>query len=144
MFATISWGMHKLKHTSYVLVPYAHHSCGIPNNIEDIFTFYIFTLLSLALDLVNMLFEKWCSEKIHSRLNIVIRASRALVGILLAHRRSIGSMYWFNAALVQCIVSSGVSGAGMRSVTRITMQQLENTVQSPNAVSMSASVEECW
>ena len=43
-------------------------------------------------------------------------------------------------ALVQCIKLSGVSGAGMESVTRKTMQQSQNTVQSSNAVS---SVEDC-
>ena len=41
------------------------------------------------------------------------------------------------SALGQRIVLSGVFGAGMESVTRITMQQSENTVRSPNAVSMS-------
>ena len=43
------------------------------------------------------------------------------------------------SALGQCIVLSGVSGKGMENVTRIVtpMQQSENTVQSPNAVSMS-------
>ena len=39
-------------------------------------------------------------------------------------------------ALGQCIVLAGVYGAGMESVTRV-MQQSENTVQSPNAVSMT-------
>ena len=38
------------------------------------------------------------------------------------------------SALDQCNMLSVVSGAGMESVTRITMQQSENTVQSPNAV----------
>ena len=40
------------------------------------------------------------------------------------------------SALGQCIVLSGVSGAGIESVTRIVqrMQQSEDTVQSPKAV----------
>ena len=63
-----------------------------------------------------------------------IRASRVLVEIMLAQRRR----RWFSitSVLGQCIVLSGVSGAGMESVTRI-IQQSENTVQSPNAVSMT-------
>ena len=40
----------------------------------------------------------------------------------------------------QCIVLPGVSGTGMESVTRIKRQQSENTVQSPNAVSMSRQI----
>ena len=49
------------------------------------------------------------------------------------------------SALGQCIVLSGVSGARMESVTGIVtgMQMSENTVQSPDAVSMPASVEDC-
>ena len=43
------------------------------------------------------------------------------------HYISIGQMY----------VLSGVSGAGMVSVTRIKMQQSENMAQSPNVVSMT-------
>ena len=49
------------------------------------------------------------------------------------------------SALGQCIVLSGVSDAGMESVIHIVtpMQLSENTVQSPNAVSLLASVEDC-
>ena len=59
---------------------------------------------------------KKCSEKIPSRLNIVIRALRVLVGIMLAQcrRRCPRSI---TSALVQCIVLSGVPSAGMESVT---------------------------
>ena len=41
---------------------------------------------------------------------------------------------------------SGVFSAGMESVTRIVipMQQSENTVQSPNAVSMSGQRQRLW
>ena len=46
------------------------------------------------------------------------------------------------SALGQCIVLSDISSARMECATRIVMQQSENTVQSPNAVSMSASVED--
>ena len=58
-----------------------------------------------------------------------------MVGIMLAQRRR----WWpsITLALGQCIVVSGVSGAGIESVTRITLQHTENIVQSPNAVSMS-------
>ena len=48
------------------------------------------------------------------------------------------------SALGECIVLSGVSGAGMASVTRITMQRSVNTVQSPNAVSMSGQRRRLW
>ena len=50
---------------------------------------------------------------------------------------SIGSMY---------IVLSGVSGAGMEKHHRIVtgIQQSENTVQSPNAVSMSVQRRRLW
>ena len=86
--------------------------------------------------------SKKCSEKIHSRLNIVIRAQRVLVGIMLVrHRRRWPSI---TSALGQCIVSSGVSGAGMKSVTRIIRPQSENTVQSPNAFSMSCQRRRLW
>ena len=44
-------------------------------------------------------------------------------------------------ALHQCIVLSDVSGAGILKIPSI-MQQSEKTAQSPNAVSMTASVEE--
>ena len=47
------------------------------------------------------------------------------------------------SALGQCIVLPGVSGAGMESVTRI-IQQSENTVQSPNAVSMTDQRGSLW
>ena len=47
------------------------------------------------------------------------------------------------SALGQCIVFSGVSGAGMESVTRITIKQSENTVQS-NDVSMSDQRRRLW
>ena len=46
--------------------------------------------------------------------------------------------------LGQCIVLSGVSGPGMESVIRITMQQSENTVQSPNAVSIPGQRRRLW
>ena len=61
---------------------------------------------------------------------------------MLAQRRS----RWpsITSALGQCIVLSGVYGAGMESVTRITMQQSENTVQSPNAVPMSGQRQRLW
>ena len=48
------------------------------------------------------------------------------------------------SALGQCIKLSGVSGAGMESVTRKTMQQSQNTVQSSNAVSMSGQRRRLW
>ena len=48
------------------------------------------------------------------------------------------------SALGQCIVLSCASGAGMESVTRITMQQSENTVQSPDDVSMSGQRRRQW
>ena len=56
-------------------------------------------------------------KNIHSRLNIVIRAYRVLIGIMLAQRRR----PWpsITSVLGQCIVLSGASGAGMESVTRI-------------------------
>ena len=54
---------------------------------------------------------------------------------MLAQRR--GRWLSITSALGQCIVLSGVSGAGIESVTRITMQQTENMAQSPNAISMS-------
>ena len=60
--------------------------------------------------LSTFVFKK-CSEKIHSRLNIVIRAQRVLVGIMLAQRRRRWPI--ITSALGQCIVLSGVSGAGM-------------------------------
>ena len=56
----------------------------------------------------------------------MIRAQRVLVGIMLAQRRR----RWpsITSALGQCSVLSGVSGAGMESVTRIAMQQSEEQV----------------
>ena len=47
------------------------------------------------------------------------------------------------SALGQCIVLSGVFGAGMESVIRIN-QQSENTVQSPNAVAMTGQRRRLW
>ena len=43
----------------------------------------------------------------------------------------------------QCIVLSGVSGAGILKVNSI-MQQSEKTVQSPNAVSMTGQRRRLW
>ena len=91
--------------------------------------------------LSTFVFKK-CSEKIHSRKNIVIRAQKVLVGIILAQRRRRWPI--ITSALGQCIVLSGVSGAGMESVTRITMQRFENTVQSPNAVPISGQRRRLW
>ena len=58
------------------------------------------------------------------------------------------SRWWLSirptSTLGLSIVLSGVSGAGMESVTRITMQQLENTVQAPNAVLMSGQHRRLW
>ena len=48
------------------------------------------------------------------------------------------------SSLDQCIMLAGVSGAGMKSATRITKQEFENTVQSPNAVSMSGQRQRLW
>ena len=50
------------------------------------------------------------------------------------------------SALGQCIVLSGVSGAGIESVTSIVdpMQQSENPVQSTNAVSLSGQYRRLW
>ena len=61
---------------------------------------------------------------------------------MLAQRRR----RWPNiiSALGQCIVLSGVSVDGLESVTRITMQQSENTVQLPMLFQWRASVEDCW
>ena len=56
------------------------------------------------------------------------------------HRRWLS----ITSALSQCIVLSGDSGAGMKSITRITIQQSENTVQLPNAVSMSGQHRRLW
>ena len=47
------------------------------------------------------------------------------------------------SALGQCIVLSGVSGAGIGNVTRI-IQQSEKTAQSPNAVSMTGQRRRLW
>ena len=60
---------------------------------------------------------------------------------MLAQRRR----RWPNiiSALGQCIVLSGVSVDGLESVTRITMQQSENTVQLPMLFQWRASVEDC-
>ena len=91
--------------------------------------------------LCTLVFKK-CSEKIHLRLDIVIRARSVLVGIMLAQCRR----RWpgITSALSQCIVLSGASGVGLESVTRITVQQSENTVQSPHAVSMSGQRRRLW
>ena len=43
-------------------------------------------------------------------------------------------------ALGHCMVLSGFPGAGIESVTRI-MQESENMVQSPNAVSITVNIE---
>ena len=79
---------------------------------------------------------KKCLEK--TIFAIIFVVERVLVGINLnqCHRR------WtsITSALGQCIVLSGVSGAGTESVTRLTMRQSENTVQSSNAVSMTKTV----
>ena len=50
------------------------------------------------------------------------------------------------AASGQCIVCSSVSGAGLKSVTRIVtgMQQSENTVQRFNAVSIAGQRRTLW
>ena len=45
------------------------------------------------------------------------------------------------SALGQCIASSGVSTAGLKSVTSITRKK---TVQSPNAVSMTGQRRRLW
>ena len=47
------------------------------------------------------------------------------------------------SALGQCIVLSGVSGAGMENVTSI-MQQSESTIQSPDAVLMTGLRRTLW
>ena len=47
------------------------------------------------------------------------------------------------SALGRCLMLSGVSGAGMTSVTPI-IQQSENLVQSPNAVSMTGQCQRLW
>ena len=84
--------------------------------------------------LSTFVFKK-CSEKIHSRLNVGIRAWRVLLRIMLALRRR----RWpsITSTSGQRIVLCGVSGAAKQRVTRITMQQSENTIQSPDDVSMS-------
>ena len=71
----------------------------------------------------------------------MIRAQRVLVGIMLAQRRR----RWANirSALGQCIVLSGVSGAGMKRITRMTMQQSENTYNHPMLFQCRASSEDC-
>ena len=63
---------------------------------------------------------------------------------MLAQRRRQWST--ITSALGQCIVLSGVSGAGIESVTRIVsgMQQSENTVQSRNVVLMSGQRRRLW
>ena len=48
------------------------------------------------------------------------------------------------SALGRYIELSGVSGARIASVTPMTMQQSENIVQSPNAVSMSDQRPRLW
>ena len=47
------------------------------------------------------------------------------------------------SALGQCVVLSDVCGAGILKVTSI-MQQSEETVQSPNAVSMTGQRLRLW
>ena len=71
----------------------------------------------------------------------MIRAWKVLVGIILSQRRR----RWpsITSALGQCIVLSGVSGAGIECVTHLTMQS-DNTVQSPNAVSLSGLRRRLW
>ena len=63
---------------------------------------------------------------------------------MLAQRR--GQWPSIKSALSQCIVASGVSDTGMKSVTPIVtrMQLSENMVQSPNAVSMSGQRRRLW
>ena len=48
------------------------------------------------------------------------------------------------SALGQSIMLSSVSGAGIESVTRRTVQQSENTVQLPNVVSMAGQRQRLW
>ena len=53
--------------------------------------------------------------------------------------------WWISitSVLGQCIVLSGVSGAGMESVTRITLLQSENTYNHPMLFQCRISVEDC-
>ena len=87
------------------------------NLVLDLYIKYIKNQLLGLMSMSNITFEvpmlstfvlKKCSEKIHSRLNIVIRAFRVLVGMMLAQR----CRWWpsITSALGQCIVLSGVSG----------------------------------
>ena len=64
----------------------------------------------------------------------VVKSLEGFGWIILAQRRR----RWpsITSALGQCIVLSGVSGAGILKVTNI-MQQSEKMVQSPNAVSLT-------
>ena len=71
----------------------------------------------------------------------MVNTLKGLVGITLAQRCRRGPC--ITSASGQCIVLSGVSGAGMESVTRI-MQQSENTKQSPNVVSMTGQRRRLW
>ena len=70
-----------------------------------------------------------------------LRASRVLIGIILAQRRR----RWPNitSALDQYIALSGVSDAGILKVTNI-VQHPEKTVQSPNTVSMTGQRRRLW
>ena len=98
--------------------------------------------ITFEVPILSTLFFQKCLEKIHSRLNIVTRVQRVMVGIMLVQRHK--QVPSITSALGQCIVLSSVSGAGMESVTCITMQQSENTVQSPNAVSMPGQRRRLW
>ena len=64
-----------------------------------------------------------------------------LVGIMLALRRR----QWpsITSALGQCIMLVGVSGAGILNIISV-MKQSKNTVQSPDAVSMTGQRRRLW
>ena len=86
-----------------------------------------------VLRLNTFVFNK-CSEIIIFTITFVVKSLKVLVGIMLAQRRR----RWpsITSALGQCIVLSGVFGAGILKVTSIN-QQAEKTVQTPNAVPMT-------
>ena len=99
---------------------------------------YEFVQYNVSGPLSTFVFNK-CSEK--NIFNIIFVVLRVLVGIVPARRRR----RWrsITSALGQCIVISVFSGAGMESVIHI-MQLSKNTVQSPNAVSMTGQRRELW
>ena len=102
------------------------------------------TFQVLRLSRATFVFNK-CSEKKIFTIIFVVKSLKGFgwnnVGPASLASQTVAHHYI--SILGQCIVLSGVSGAGTLCVINI-MQPLENTLQSPNAVSMTGQRRRLW